>query len=127
MYPDDRRYTKEHEWVRVAGGDATVGITHFAQDQLGDIVYVEVPEVGRDVDAGDVLGTVESVKAVSEIYAPIGGRIVDANPQLAGQPELLNRDPHGEGWYCRIRVADAGDVERLMDAASYEQITRSGA
>ena len=127
MYPDDRRYSKEHEWVRVSGGEATVGITHFAQDQLGDIVYVEVPEVGRDVGAGEVLGTVESVKAVSEIYAPIGGTIVDANPKLEGEPELLNRDPHGEGWYCRIRVADASEAERLMDAASYEQLTRSGA
>ena len=127
MYPDDRRYSKEHEWVRPSGGEATVGITQFAQDQLGDIVYVELPEAGREVGAGDVLGTVESVKAVSEIYAPIGGRIVDTNPKLGAEPELLNRDPHGEGWYCRIRVADPGEVDRLMDAASYEQLTRSGA
>jgi len=126
MYPDDRRYSKEHEWVRLAGGEGTLGITHFAQDQLGDIVYVELPEVGKQVGAGDVLGTVESVKAVSEIYAPVGGQVIAANAKLDGEPELLNRDPHGDGWYCRIRLSDPNEAGELMDAASYEQLTRSG-
>jgi glycine cleavage system H protein len=126
MYPDDRRYSREHEWIRVAESEAVLGITNFAQDQLGDVVYVELPEVGRQVRAGDVLGTVESVKAVSEIYAPVGGEVTAANTRLDGEPELLNRDPHGEGWYCRIRLADPGEVEGLMDAAGYDEFTRSG-
>jgi len=127
MYPDDRRYSKEHEWVRVEQNEATLGITTFAQDQLGDIVYVELPELGRDVRAGDVLGTVESVKAVSEIYAPVAGKVTSANSKLDGEPELLNRDPHGDGWYCKIDLSDPGEVQGLLDAASYDEFTRAGA
>ena len=126
-FPEGLRYSKEHEWVRVADGEGTLGITSFAQDQLGDIVYVELPDVGAEVRAGDVLGTVESVKAVSEIYAPVAGQVSAANARLDGEPELLNRDPHGEGWYCRLRLSDPSEVQALMDAAGYDEFTRTGA
>src|SRR5262245_34548168 len=106
MYPDDRRYSKDHEWVRVQSREAVVGITDFAQKELGDIVYVERPSAGKQVKAGDVLGTIESVKAVSEIFAPVTGTVVDSNAALDASPDLVNRDPHGEGWYCRIALAD---------------------
>jgi len=118
-YPSDRRYTKDHEWLRVEGGVATVGITAFAQEQLGDIVYVELPAAGKTVRQGDVLGTIESVKAVSEIFAPVSGRVRDGNATLSERPELANRDPHGAGWYCTLELADPGEVDRLLDAAAY--------
>jgi glycine cleavage system H protein len=119
MVPSDRRYTKEHEWVLVSFGTATIGITDFAQGELGDIVYVEAPELGKSVVAGDVLGTIESVKAVSELYAPVSGTVTEVNPALAQAPETLNRDPHGAGWICRISVATPSELEGLMDAAAY--------
>ena len=119
MFPDDRRYTKDHEWIRVEGAVARIGITDFAQGELGDIVFVEAPAVGATVAAGDVLGTIESVKAVSEIYAPIAGTVAAANPLLADKPETVNADPHGTGWICTITPARAGDVDALMDAAAY--------
>ena len=125
MYPSDRKYSKEHEWVKLDGDAATIGITQFAQEQLGDIVYVEAPSVGTTVKAGDVLGTIESVKAVSEIYAPVGGEVVEVNGTLDGAPETVNGDPHGDGWYCRIRVADAAEVDALMDASAYEELASS--
>jgi glycine cleavage system H protein len=124
MYPTDRRYSKEHEWVLVADGVATVGITDFAQDQLGDIVYVELAEEGRQVQPGDVMGTIESVKAVSEIYSPLGGTVVAVNSDLDAEPELLNSDPHGRGWYCKIELSDPGQVEALMDSSTYEEFAR---
>jgi glycine cleavage system H protein len=124
-YPTDRRYTKDHEWVRAEGARARVGITAFAQEQLGDIVYVELPAAGKPVRAGDVLGTIESVKAVSEIFAPVGGKVAEANAALSDQPELANKDPHGDGWYCVIELADAGELERLLDAAAYADIARA--
>jgi glycine cleavage system H protein len=119
MYPTDRHYSKEHEWVAVDGDTARVGITDFAQQELGDIVYVELPEPGLEVRVGEVLGTIESVKAVSEIYAPLGGVVVNANESLDGRPELVNSDPHGDGWYCTLRIADPDEVGALMDAEAY--------
>jgi glycine cleavage system H protein len=122
MYPVAYRYTKEHEWIAVDGGVATLGITDFAQHELGDIVYVELPEVGRALRAGEVLGTVESVKAVSEIYAPVSGQVVEVNATLSEAPEKVNRDAHGEGWVCRIRLAAPAEVDSLLDAAAYEAL-----
>jgi glycine cleavage system H protein len=119
MYPTDRRYTKQHEWVAVEGDRARVGITDFAQQELGDIVYVELPEPGREVRAGDVLGTIESVKAVSEIYAPVAGTVVERNDALGEHPERINADAHGEGWYCALRLADPAELAALLDAAAY--------
>jgi glycine cleavage system H protein len=120
MHPQDRRYSKDHEWVATHGDQVVVGITDFAQRELGDIVYVELPQVGTRVQAGDVLGTVESVKAVSEIFAPIGGTVVDVNRALDGAPESLNSDPHGAGWYCKMKADDPAELDGLMDAAAYE-------
>jgi glycine cleavage system H protein len=119
MLPNDRRYTKEHEWVKPADGSATVGITDFAQNELGDIVYVELPEIGRTVSSGDVLGTIESVKAVSELYAPVAGTITEVNTLLSDKPETINTDAQGAGWICKLKLADAAEVEALMDAAAY--------
>ena len=124
MYPTDRRYSKEHEWILVEGGVATVGITDFAQDQLGDIVFVELAEEGKQVQSGDVLGTIESVKAVSEIYSPLSGTVTAVNSDLDGQPELINSDPHGAGWYCKIELSDPGQIEALMEPAAYEEFTQ---
>ncbi len=126
MVPGDLRYTKEHEWVRVDGDEAVVGITKFAADQLGDIVFVELPDVGRALDAHATFGVVESVKAVSDLFAPIAGEVVAANEALAGSPELVNADPFGEGWMLRLRLADAAQLDGLMDAAAYEQLTAEG-
>ena len=119
MVPDDRKYSKEHEWVAVEGDTARVGITDFAQQELGDIVYVELPEEGKAVRAGDVIGTIESVKAVSEIYAPVSGTVASRNDSLDEKPETVNTDPHGAGWYCSIRLTDPGEIEALMDAEAY--------
>jgi glycine cleavage system H protein len=120
--PDDLRYTSEHEWVRVDGDDAVVGITDFAQDSLGDVVYVSLPEVGAEVAGGQSIAEVESTKSVSEIYAPVGGVVVAVNDALTEQPELLNSDPYGEGWIFRVRLADAGAVGDLLDAAAYQAL-----
>jgi glycine cleavage system H protein len=125
MYPKDRRYTKEHEWVLKEDAAATMGITDYAQDQLGDIVYVEVPEVGKQVSKGDVIGSIESVKAVSEIYAPVSGTIMAVNEELDGTPEVVNSDPHGKGWYCKMELSDAGELEGLMDSEAYGQFVES--
>ena len=125
MYPTDRRYSKEHEWILVEQQRGTVGITHFAQDQLGDIVYVELPQKGKAVKRGEVLGTIESVKAVSEIYSPVSGTVADANAELDGRPELVNSDPHGEGWYCRIDLTEPGEVDELMEASAYAEFAQS--
>ena len=119
--PDDLRYTKDHEWVRLQGKRATVGITDFAQSELTDVVYVELPKVGRAVKAGEVLGTVESVKAVSEIFAPLGGKVVEMNRALEDAPEVVNKDPYGQGWMVALEVADPNEAKGLMDAASYRK------
>ena len=119
MVPSDRRYTKEHEWVQVDGDAATMGITDFAQKELGDIVYVELPAVGRAVAQGEVLGTIESVKAVSEIYAPVSGTIAAANGLLSDKPETINADPHGNGWICRLTISVPAELDGLLDAGRY--------
>ncbi|HJQ97572.1 MAG TPA: glycine cleavage system protein GcvH [Candidatus Polarisedimenticolaceae bacterium] len=122
MVPSDRRYTKDHEWVQAEGDVATIGITDFAQGELGDIVYVEPPESGKTVAAGDVLGTIESVKAVSELYAPVGGTVLEANAALAQAPETVNRDPHGAGWICKLRITSRAEADALLDAEAYKAL-----
>jgi glycine cleavage system H protein len=119
MFPNDRHYTKEHEWVKVEGRSATVGITDFAQKELGDIVFVELPEIGRAVALGDVLGTIESVKAVSELYAPVSGTVVSVNALLTDAPETINRDAQEAGWICKLTLTNAAELDALMDAAAY--------
>jgi glycine cleavage system H protein len=119
MYPKHMRYTKEHEWVAAEGGVVTVGITDFAQHELGDIVYVEAPEPGRKVKAGETLGSIESVKAVSEVFAPVSGSVTEANAELVSAPETVNRDPHGAGWICKIALSDPKELDGLMDADAY--------
>ena len=119
----DLRYTKEHEWVRLEGDLAIVGITDYAAQQLGDIVFVELPEIGRALAQGGPVGVIESVKAVSDLFAPVGGEVVESNAELSGAPELLNSDPFGKGWMLRIEVADAGQLDGLLDAAAYEALT----
>ena len=121
MYPDNFRYTKEHEWVLVEGDTGTVGITDHAQEELGDIVYVDLPKVGAHVEQGKSLGSVESVKAVSDVYSPVSGEVTEANQALADAPETLNSDPHGAGWLVKIRLSNAGEAESLMSAADYEK------
>ena len=123
MVPSDRRYTKEHEWVRVEGGVASMGITDFAQSELGDIVYVELPAVGRTVAQGDVLGTIESVKAVSELYAPVSGTVAETNALLSDKPETINSDPHGAGWICKLTLTAPAEVDALLDAGAYAGLT----
>lgn len=120
MYPQDYRYSKDHEWVRDEEDTLVVGITDFAQGELGDVVYVELPEVGTTFDADDEVGTIESVKAVAEVYTPIGGEIVEVNEALVEGPEKVNDDPHGEGWLFRIRPATQGQADSLMTAEAYE-------
>lgn len=120
MYPQEFLYSKEHEWIRVDEQIGTVGITDFAQKELGDVVFVELPKVGDHVTAGESFGTVESVKAVSELFAPADGEVVGVNPKLQNSPELLNADPHGEAWLIRVRLADRRDTEKLLSAEEYE-------
>jgi glycine cleavage system H protein len=122
MVPADLHYTKEHEWVRVEGDTATVGITDHAADQLGDIVFVELPAVGRAVEQFATFGVVESVKAVSDLFAPVGGEVVEANAALASTPEAVNTDPYGAGWMLRIRLADPSQLDALLDPAAYEAL-----
>jgi len=119
-YPNDRRYTKDHEWLALKGDVATVGITDYAQHELGDVVFVELPKPGARVEAGKSFGTVESVKAVSEIYAPASGEVVETNTALHGTPEKINTDPHGDAWLIRIKLSNPADANGLMDAAAYE-------
>jgi glycine cleavage system H protein len=121
--PDDLRYSTDHEWVRVDGGRVRVGITDYAQDALGDIVYVELPAVGSEVTAGGPLGEVESTKSVSEIYAPLAGTVTAVNDGLTGSPEKINLDPYGEGWICELELAEGADLGGLLDAAGYSDLT----
>jgi len=118
-YPDDLRYTAEHEWVRVEGDVARVGITSFAQDALGDIVYVTLPEQGAQLSAGQTCGEVESTKSVSDIYAPVGGTVTERNTELDSKPELVNSDPYGQGWMFLVRLGDPAEVEKLLRAEAY--------
>ncbi|WP_303720341.1 glycine cleavage system protein GcvH [Malonomonas rubra] len=120
-FPDELKYTEEHEWVLVEDEIATVGITDFAQDQLGDVVFVELPEVGDQLETGKPLGVVESVKAVSDVYAPVSGEVVEVNSDLPDEPEMLNTSPYDDGWMIKIKLDDPGEVEDLMDAAAYQE------
>ncbi len=119
--PKDLLYTETHEWVAIEDGIATCGITDFAQDQLGDIVYVELPEAGSAVVAGEVCGVIESVKAASDLYAPVSGEVVEVNQDLTDAPELINKDPYGDGWLFRVKMSDPSETDALLDAARYEQ------
>jgi len=117
--PEDLRYSSDHEWARLDGEDVRIGITDFAQDALGDVVFVQVPDVGSAVKAGDSLGEVESTKSVSDLYAPVSGTVVEVNDSLADAPQSLNDDPYGDGWICAIRVSDPAELDGLLDAGAY--------
>ena len=123
MYPSDLKYTIEHEWVRTSGDEATVGITDFAQKQLGDVVYVELPEVGRTLKQSEVFGTIESVKAVSELFSPVSGTVVAINDTLGAHPDSVNGKPH-ETWMIRVKMANAGELDKLMDSDAYEKLIK---
>jgi len=127
MYPEGLRYSKDHEWIGVEGDRGRIGITDYAQDQLGDVVFLELPEVGRTLSAGEQFGTVESVKAVSELFSPVAGEVVEVNSELTSKPELVNEDPHGAAWMLVIRLADPAAVETLMDAKAYQAFVESEA
>jgi glycine cleavage system H protein len=120
MYPENYRYTKEHEWVLVEGDTGTVGITDHAQEELGDIVYVDLPKVGATIEQGKSLGSVESVKAVSDVYCPVSGEVTEVNPTLADKPESLNSDPHGAAWLIKLKLTDPAQAQSLMSAADYQ-------
>lgn len=124
--PADLHYTRDHEWVRRDGDEAVVGITQYAADQLGDIVFVELPDVGRTLEASRTFGVVESVKAVSDLFAPLDGDVLAANDALSGGPELVNSDPYGEGWMVRIRLADPTQMDDLLDAEAYDALVAAG-
>ena len=119
-FPANLRYTKDHEWISLDGKVATIGITDFAQRELGDIVFVEVETIGKELEAGAVFGTVEAVKTVSDLFLPVSGTVTELNPALAKSPESVNKDPYGEGWMVKMKVNDPADVEALMDAATYQ-------
>jgi glycine cleavage system H protein len=121
-FPEDLRYTKEHEWVRLSGDRARIGITDFAQDALGDVVYVDLPEVGATVEADQPLGEVESTKSVSDVYSPVSGTIVERNPLIDDRPELVNEQPYGDGWLVVVETSDPGRVSSLLDAAAYRTL-----
>ena len=121
-FPENLRYTKDHEWVSLDGNTATIGITDFAQRELGDIVYIEVESVGKSLEAGAVFGTVEAVKTVSDLFLPVSGTITELNPSLAGAPELVNTDPYGKGWMIKMTVDNPADVKELLDATAYEAV-----
>ena len=121
-FPDNLRYTKDHEWIRLEGNEAIIGITDFAQHELGDIVYVEIETIGQQLNAGDVFGTVEAVKTVSDLYLPVNGTITEVNPKLNSNPELVNNDPYGEGWMAKVKVGNSSDIESLMSAEAYQQL-----
>ena len=126
MVPTDLRYTKDHEWIRVDGDTATVGITEYAANQLGDIVFIELPDAGKKLDQAATFGVVESVKAVSDLFAPVSGEVVEANAALTASPELVNADPHGDGWMIRVRIANQEEIDGLLDAAAYDALIAEG-
>ena len=126
MYPADLKYTRDHEWIRLQEGEATVGITDFAQRQLGDIVFVELPEAGRTLDQFATFGVVESVKAVSDLFAPCGGEVVERNDELASKPELVNSDPYDGGWMIRVRLADPAEIDTLLGPDAYDALVAAG-
>ena len=124
--PSDLRYTRDHEWIKVDGDQATVGITQYAAEQLGDIVFVELPDTGRDLEVAKPFGVVESVKAVSDLYAPISGEVTSTNDALAKEPELVNSDPYGAGWMIKLTVADATQIDDLLDGSAYDDLVAAG-
>lgn len=125
-FPEELKYTKEHEWVRIKGNIATVGITDWAQDQLGDIVFIELPEEGEQVEKGDTFGVVESTKSVNDLYLPVSGTVVEANDPLLDAPEIINDDCYGEGWMIRIEISDKADLDDLMSSEEYEAFLKEG-
>ena len=120
--PAELKYTKDHEWARIEGDVATVGITDYAQSELGDIVYVELPEVGKKTKQADSFGTIEAVKAVSDLFAPLSGEIIEINHTLSDQPEVINKDPYGEGWLVKIKVSNKSEISKLLDKSKYEEL-----
>ena len=126
MYPNEYRYTRDHEWVRMEDDVCVVGITDFAQTELGEVVFVELPEVGHLFDAGDELGTIESVKAVAEVYTPVAGEVVEVNEALKDDPGLVNADPHGDGWLVRLKFSSSSALDELLSAEEYERYAREG-
>jgi glycine cleavage system H protein len=123
--PDDRKYSKEHEWLRIDGDAATIGITDYAQDQLGDVVYVDLPEVGATITQFEKMGEIESVKAVSDLFTPTSGEVLAVNDNVVDKPEVVNSDPHGDGWLLRVRLTDLAEVDKLLSAAEYDAFTAS--
>ncbi|HEY0356321.1 MAG TPA: glycine cleavage system protein GcvH [Flavisolibacter sp.] len=121
-FPENLRYTKDHEWIRVEGNEAIIGITDFAQHELGDIVYVEVETIGKELNAGDIFGTVEAVKTVSDLYLPVAGTVTELNSKLNQNPDLVNTDPYGEGWMVKMKFNNSADVDALMDAKAYQDL-----
>lgn len=121
MYPDNFYYTQDHEWIKVEGEKATVGITDFAQKQLGDVVYLELPKVGTQLEFHQSLGVIESVKAVSDVYCPVSGEVIEVNQELNNSPELVNEDPHRKGWVIRLKMKDKSELQKLMSAVEYEK------
>ncbi len=126
MYPSEFRYSREHEWVKIEDDICVLGITEFAQSELGEVVFVEMPEIGHMFDAGDELGTIESVKAVAEVYTPVAGEIVEINDTLREDPQLVNEDPHGDGWLVKIRFSASSDLADLMNSEAYEAFIEEG-
>ena len=126
MVPPDLHYTKDHEWVRIDGDTATIGVTEFAAHELGDVVFVDLPQAGRTIEQFATFGVVESVKAVSDLFAPVSGEVVEANAAVATQPELVNREPYGGGWMLRVRVKDRAQLDGLLEPAAYDALTAEG-
>jgi len=126
MYPKDFRYTNDHEWIKIEGKIGTVGITHHAQEELGDVVFVELPEPGLEIEAGKPVGSIESVKAVADLFSPVTGVVVEVNAALSETPELVNKDPHGEGWMLKVEIAAPAELDELMDLAAYEKFIAEG-
>lgn len=120
--PENLKYTKDHEWARIEKGIVTVGITDYAQGELGDIVYIELPEVGREVSAGESFGTIEAVKAVSDLFAPLSGEVVEINSKLDESPEIVNDDPYGEGWMIKIKISNPAEIDSLLSKTAYEEL-----
>jgi glycine cleavage system H protein len=120
-FPDDLKYTKDHEWIRVSGNDAYIGITDFAQGELGDIVFIDINTVGQEIKHGDLFGTVEAVKTVSDLFMPVSGKVLEVNPKLESNPELVNTDPYGDGWMIKISLANASEANGLLSSADYKK------
>ena len=125
-FPPDLKYTKTHEWIRIEGDTATLGITDYAQGELGDVVFLELPQAGRVLKPEESFGTIEAVKAVSDLFSPLSGEVTAANDQLSGSPELVNKDPYGQGWMIKLKVSNAAELSGLLDAAAYEKLAQGG-